>query len=41
MRRRTRRNSTRRLTRAISEEDLVAPDVETGPTLEDKRRMLD
>ena len=38
MRRRTRRNS---MTRAISEEDLVAPDVETGPTLEDKRRMLD
>lgn len=29
------------VTRAISEEDLVAPDVETGPTLEDKRRMLD
>ena len=31
------------VTRAISEEDLVAPedDVERGPTLEDKRRMLD
>ena len=31
------------VTRAISEEDLVAPeeDVEAGPTLEDKRRMLD
>ena len=31
------------VTRAISEEDLVAPedDVERGPALEDKRRMLD
>ena len=31
------------VTRAISEEDLVAPedDVERGPTAEDKRRMLD
>ena len=31
------------VTRAISEEDLVAPedDVERGPTLEDKQRMLD
>ena len=42
-RRRPKEDQYAPVTRAISEEDLVAPeeDVERGPTLEDKRRMLD